>query len=92
MVTLYAPVRIIPTQEAVQALGAKQVTEAARYASKAFRFVRRLHTNLPIDFVNGQILTGAELEPFAQFLWNNDLKFWGNSDRLHIRNLHSFYR
>jgi hypothetical protein len=65
--------------------------EAARQAPKTLWFVRNLEANLPLDFVDHQVLPGAKFQPFAQLFRNDDLKFRGNPDGLQVLILYAYY-
>jgi len=57
--------------------------QAARQSAKIPGFLGEFQTQLPVNFEDDQVLPGAELETFAEFFWNHNLKLWGHFDSLH---------
>jgi hypothetical protein len=57
--------------------------QAARQSAKIPGFLGEFQTQLPVNFEDDQVLPGAELETFAEFFRNHNLKFWGDFDGLH---------
>jgi hypothetical protein len=57
--------------------------QAARQSAKIPGFLGEFQTQLPVNFEDDQVLAGVELETFAEFFRNHNLKFWGDFDGLH---------
>jgi len=50
--------------------------QAARQSAKIPGFLGEFQTQLSVNFEDDQVLPGAELETFAEFFWNHNLKLW----------------